>query len=254
MNYSNIISKIKPLDLIFFRGNNIISDIISDAERFQSKPPNDTIVWSHVGIVINTDILPNIKNAKNNTLYIWESTYSGNLATKDNISINTLSNKIYDIESNKPIFGVQIRELDLVIKSYLSSNGLVGHGQLINNPFDTKFGEWPSIFLQRKNDMINILTNLHIKYQYTPYELSPIDCLSFVCSCIRPLRPIFGTTDKIVCSEFITIIYQSLNIIPNTINPRNITPFDLSNPEFSENSDKKNGLINILLPITSIIL
>ena len=68
--YKEIKSIIKPLDMILFRGGEVVSSTIRILEKLQAGNGD----WSHVGLVVDTTILPNIPNGKDDKLYIWEST------------------------------------------------------------------------------------------------------------------------------------------------------------------------------------
>ncbi len=109
--YTDIRHLLTPLDLIFFRGNTLLSDCI---EGMQKEVIGDGD-FSHVGLVITKWALPSLKithpfvnSHPDDTLFLWESC----LAT-DNPDISP--DHTLDVESHEPVLGVQIRLLDKVI-------------------------------------------------------------------------------------------------------------------------------------------
>lgn len=214
MIISELLLKVKPLDLIFFTCNSIVSEIIKLAEEIDI----GNAQWTHVGIVVSTDILP-IKNGINGKLYIWES----------NISSTGIYNKIdtsasvLDIETEKGMFGVQIRDLEQVLRAYLSIEGSrVGWARLRKNPLDQDI---TTIYNTKC-----ALLNLYNEYNHIPFEDNPFNLLGFIICCIRPYREQDDKHRKVVCSEFICIIYKRIGLIPMVINPRDVTPEDLASP------------------------
>lgn len=101
-NYHILKNEMKNLDLLMFRGDDIISDIIADIQNEQQ--------FTHAGLVIHSNLLPGY-NLKPDHLYVLESTYSYNIEGMDNGPPDSITGQRF--------FGVQIRDLERVCKSYL---------------------------------------------------------------------------------------------------------------------------------------
>lgn len=85
INIKEINNFIKPLDMIIVKGNSIYSGAISAVEKLFL----DNGDWTHVGVVVDTTILP-IKNGVAGKLYLWQST----LSTKEDGNVETGKGKI----------------------------------------------------------------------------------------------------------------------------------------------------------------
>jgi hypothetical protein len=220
-----IFTKIKPLDLILFSGNNFLSRTIKLVEK--EKIGLGTI--SHVGIVVNKELLPHIKELEYNQLYIWESTNS-------RIKV---SNHPKDI-LGKSKFGVQIRNLKEVIEFYLKYQGRVFWGKLNNHPFRIKEKDSLSTYHQRKMDIIKTFKEIEINYGNSSFNLSFIDLAASVFPSLRPLRSFKKKLKKLFfkkkkksksyipffCSEFVAMIYKSISLLDENIDPANVVPVD----------------------------
>jgi hypothetical protein len=196
-------NNIKPLDLIIFRGSDFVSDTISLVENLGLGNGN----WTHVGLVVTTDIMP-IKNGVKDKLYIWESTIGGNVL---GIGLN-------DIEINKTVFGVQIRDLEEVVDKYDNNeNTRIGWCKLLTNPIDKDI-----------ENVKNIITSLHENIGNATYDYNCCNLLSTICNtCSNERREIFGNPNMYFCSELVAKIYIELGIIPKYIDPEKIAPVAL---------------------------
>jgi hypothetical protein len=116
--WCDLIKIIQPLDLVLFSGNDIISSTI---KTLQNKKLNIG-AFSHVGVIVNSEILPHIKEIQKNEWYIWESTSS--------LRLPGFENEVPDIFGDHKI-GVQIRNLKKVLDIY---NGNIYIGKLKDNP------------------------------------------------------------------------------------------------------------------------
>lgn len=104
-NYHILKDEMQNLDLLMFRGDDIISDSIADIQNQQQ--------FTHAGLVIHSNLLPGY-NLKPDHLYVLESTYSYNIEGMDNGPPDSLTGQRF--------FGVQIRDLETVCKSYLHND------------------------------------------------------------------------------------------------------------------------------------
>ena len=240
--YSEIKDQIKPLDLLLFRGNDFISDTIKEFEWLLEGCGE----FSHAGLVVDNKILPFVSQLKDDHLYVWESTMSGSCDGYNK------SGGVPDIEIGKGRFGVQIRDLEDVIISYEETNKsnvnenkntAVAWCQLIKNPFLTND--------DNRKEIIDELNRFHTQYGFRKYELNPLVLLSAIFGCCRKLRndydkmsimghnilvkfgKAYGKEDdedideeSVFCSQFVTMIYKRLNIIPKNIRSSDISPVD----------------------------
>jgi len=240
---------IRPLDMILFSGNNLVSKTIRLVER--EKRGLGTI--SHIGIVVTKDILPHIKELEEDKLYIWESTSSKNkIISKPTVEI--LQNK--DIYGQSK-FGVQIRELDHVVDLYLKYQGRVFWGKLKLNPLKCKNVSYRTQFQIKKN-VQSIMYEIEKKYGNSSFNLNIIDLAASIFPSLRPLRTLKKKISKIFkkkkqthvplfCSEFVAIIYKSLSIMDIDTDPSNIVPVDFLKAN-------ENGVPKIIKKIVEIVL
>jgi len=120
--WEDLVKMIEPLDLVLFSGNDLVSSTI---RRLQNKKL-DVGNFSHVGVIVSSDILPNIKELQVGEWYVWESTSS--------LRLPGFENEVPDI-FGKHKLGVQIRNLKKVIDIY---NGNIYIGKLKNNPLNRR--------------------------------------------------------------------------------------------------------------------
>lgn len=219
-----IFKKMKPLDLIMFAGNNLLSKTIRLVEK--EKLGLGTI--SHVGIVVTKELLPHIKELEKDKFYIWEST---------NSKIK-LSNHPKDI-LGKSKFGVQIRDLKEVVEHYLKFQGKVFWGKLDQHPLKTKHKDSLIVYHQRKLEIIEKFKEIEKNYGNSQFNLSFIDLAASVFPSLRPLRSFKNKMKKLFkrkkvkksytpffCSEFVAMVYKNINVLDENIDPANVVPVD----------------------------
>jgi hypothetical protein len=210
----DIKDKIKPLDLIVFRGSDFVSNSISLMEKIRLGKGD----WTHVGLVVTPEIIP-IKNSQPGKLYIWESTMSG----------RTLGDGVNNIETGAATFGVQIRDLEDVIDKYDNDiDTKIGWCQLINNPLNQKPDETNEAFIGRKLEICEKLSKFDNKIGNATYDYNLLNLLSTMCpTCTRCRRSVFGHAEKYFCSELVTNIYQIVDVMPKDIDPELVAPEEL---------------------------
>lgn len=250
--YAQVKDRIKPLDLILFKGNDAISSTVMQMEKFVLGNGD----WSHCGLVLSTDIVP-IRNGVPGRLYIWESVFD----------------TIKDVELDDYVFGVQVRDLEEVVSAY-------------NRPLDTKVA-WCRLrnSVDLNDETIRAKTALLYKmYNHVQYNYSLCDLLNtltphtgpfcqpcFHCSSrgiqagptvgsdgpsnarrkskrqtqpllrlpnhklkhIRDLDQSSLTVDehmrlntKLFCSELIALVYVQLGLLPPSVDPKKIAPVE----------------------------
>lgn len=189
----------QPLDLIFFRGTDVVSNTISALEAKILGSGE----FTHVGILINSDLMPWIPDLTPGKWYIWESVVS--------IPLAGFTDEIPDVRTGKGGYGVQIRDLDAVIKKY---SGVVVHGALKSH--------------LRRDFSAKKLKKLYRKYGMQKYDAN---CLSLFGAMIPKLRPLRDALvvekGHLFCSELVATIYRGLRILPKSTDPRNFVPMHL---------------------------
>lgn len=216
------IEDIKPLDCIFFKGTEFVSHAIVELEKITLGVGE----WSHVGLVVNREILPNLK-VEDDDLYIWESTISSNcpLVTSD----HTL-----DVESEEPVFGVQLRKLKDVVKNSINSSVKIGWGKLKHNPLYPFPYESEEVANKRIELIKTILDRVHRNNYHRPYQKNVCRLFAAVFtyfSCCRS-SCCFGD-DWMFCSQFVATVYESIGVISKYYDPELVLPQDLATPNYS---------------------
>lgn len=225
--YEKIKSQIKPFDLIVFKGEDFVSRTIAYFEK-RGKKNTKNGDFSHIGMIVTRDVLDE-PMMEHNKLYILESTVSGRFG--------------YNVKNihNSSFLGVQIRDFDNLIQHYdISDHTAIAWCHLINNPFQN-----PEI----KQNFNAIYQEVNHRY----YDANCFDLFSAIYPSMRTIRwfvdKIFRTGNFFFCSELVAYVYQKLNIYPNTIEPKNMTPDDIIHPE--EDSDPIPKVIDKITYITT---
>ncbi len=205
---------IQPLDVILFRG----VDPVSKAICFMEAKKIGRGDFSHIGMAITRDALdlPFLEPGK---VYVWEST----LSAKEGFWAR-FTDKVPDVETQGLRFGVQLRDLELVIPGYEASGGKVA---------------WCA-FRGRRPPLEEVraqLAALHAEYGHAPYSVGQMQVLSVVFPALRPLRdhisehrdriahfknvvlehartqrPVADTDHHMFCSEWVGTIYKRLGL------------------------------------------
>lgn len=208
-----VIDKIAPLDIIFYKGDGLVSTSISTIEKIFLNNGD----WSHVGLVITNDLIP-IINGKPNEKYIWET-------------FLPVSSEIKSCELDKQVNGLQIRKLVDVVDFYDDSiSSKIGWSKLINNPYKRNENDTDETYNNRIIQLKTILTNIYNEFtNKSEYQTNMLRSIG----AIIPFMEFFvdkKTDDKkhrFFCSEFVTYIYQSLGLISDKIVPGFIAPVEL---------------------------
>lgn len=234
--YGNIKQKMRSFDLIMFRGEGLISNLIRALEKKGNKIP-ESGDFSHAGIILRYDMLkyvyPDNPNINEDSVYIWESTSNGKLGSD-----------VLNIEGENFI-GVQVRNLDRLIVNYDSGNKTaIAFGALKKNPIDKMTPEnLKLLFVETFN-----------KYNKASYDWNACSLCGSVNKKYRACRDIsekiFNTDSWLFCSEFVACVYRDLGVYPATINPKNVVPSDIA--YYLSDVDKETtDIVNRLTYITT---
>jgi hypothetical protein len=231
ISYSTAKKCIAPLDLILFRGSEMVSRTIRFLEQLEVQNGE----WSHCGLVVTSDLVPTIRNAKPDRLYVWESTLSGQL-----------NDGVMDVESNAAVFGVQVRPLDKLVIEYNKPGRRIAWAKLLQNPCNMRDDEDDVEHELRLARLQQLMCALHLKYHNELYEINPIRLLAALFPCFRGLRNRFKTgKDLMFCSELVATVYCDIGVLdPQKVDPENVLPVD-----FIGDKDEEFKPVNRLPPI-----
>lgn len=205
ISYQNFKSEICSFDLILFAGADVVSHLIKYLEKrriTKALDENyDKYVFSHVGIAIRNDVLPELDD----DVYVWESTMSGRLGE---------GTKNVD---GKAFLGVQLRNFTDVLKNYDKSKKTRIAISHLRVPFDMDYARTQfQIFFDKKNK--------------TFYDANCYSLLSSLFVCLRGARSKMeresGTEEWLFCSELAALTYKSIGIFPDDINEKDVVPQD----------------------------
>lgn len=224
------LAKVAPLDLLVFKGSDLVSDTISGLESYMI----GTGAVTHVGVAMTRDLMPfvddfdtsNNDGSGDKELLIWESILSG-----------PLSDGVYNEENGKTTFGVQFRNLREVVSANIDkskTSDTVGVCKLKDNPTVRKSGESKHHYAARIGRLKRKLKRVYKRYNGTQFNFNFLDLLATVFPKLRPIRDIeektvgavLGTDKWLFCSEFATTLYQYIGVVDPKVNFRDATPAD----------------------------
>lgn len=232
-----------PCDLLLFRGIDVISKTICKIEKFEMGDGD----YSHVGIIVTRDVLPEVTELEPDRLYVLEST----------ATIHKFTDGVPDVRTKRRRIGVQIRDLELVVKIYLKNGGKISWGKLIRNPY-----------LYNKKDTCRKINELVKRIGYKSYDFSIFDELAAAFSFLRPIRLKFEgfeyegmkilSTLKITerksmeeikervlfCSDLVCLVYQTIGLIPIEIDSKDVMPI-----EFVKERIKGTKVVNVVMEL-----
>jgi hypothetical protein len=206
--------EINPLDVILFRGVDPVSHAICflEAKRFGRGD------FSHAGVVVTREALelPFLEPGK---IYVWESTLSAPAGFWARFT-----DKVPDAETQGLRFGVQIRDLELVIPGYSSNGGTVA--------WCAYRGQRPPMETVRRQ-----LLALHAEYGHAPYTANLLEVFGVVFPALRGMRDRFDRAEDrvahlvnvllerthkhtrladaehhVFCSEWVGIVFERLGL------------------------------------------
>ncbi len=234
---------VRPMDLILFRGVDAVSNAICVVEA-KKKGRGD---FSHAGLAVTREVLdlPFLEPGK---VYVWESTMSAPAGFW-----SKFTDQVGDAEGRDEVrFGVQLRDLELVIPAYEASGGHVA--------WSSFGGERPPDDEARAH-----LHQLYQEYGHAPYTANLLEVFGVVFPHVRHLRDAFDSAEDrlahfrnhilekahahghredgravedshhhVFCSQWVAMVYQSLELV-DIKDPRLVAPVDfLAHPLFEE--------------------
>ncbi len=202
-------SFIRPFDLILFKGSEIISDTIRFLEK--TRLGKGAGEFSHVGMIVTSEILDHPK-IKDNRLYIWESTMSGDLGEK-----------VKNVE-NRSFLGSQLRDFEDVMEKYdASKSTAIAWAKLTQNPCDNKSVDELKELKVKFNAIFR-------KYNGRPYDANIFSLMGALFPCLRQIRDCtewkFINSDWLFCSELCFHAYQDVGLYDVKFDARDVVPVD----------------------------
>jgi hypothetical protein len=204
ITWNDFLLQVDPFDLILFNTNNLVSKCIKIGQYVQTGSGG----WSHVGVVINNKVIPDIDDNEKLTWYLYES----NISNKKDIP-NMLENK----------YGVHLRPLYDIIKK--RGKNVIAWARLKHNPYSRYIIDEHDTMIDIDLDH-DISTAMEIlqKYNNREYDFNLCNLLGATFACCRPCRK---NDNKLFCSELVGHIYGDLGIIDtNKYKPIDILPVD----------------------------
>jgi len=196
--WEDAIKKIRPFDVLLFKGGDFVSDGIRKIEKLTTKIG----AFSHAALVISPRYL-GLSDLDPDKLYTWEITMSGKL-----------NDGVTDYKG-RSFLGVQIRPLDEVVAAVLRNGPRTRVAWL---PLKINIEEMLPIELQRK------ATALFTETYEAPYEACL--CVLLAASCPRLRCCSTQGTSRFFCSEFVAYILKGMGFLPVSCKEQNVIPVD----------------------------
>jgi hypothetical protein len=235
------ISQIRPLDLIVFRGSDLVSGLITKMEEHETGSMANV---SHVEVAMSAEWC-DVADLSSNNMYSWGSTLSGPL-NDGPCSV-----------SGKAVFGVQLRNLDELIESYLRNPAAnVGVCRLIDSPILRRPDESAADYAVRCEQLRMAINEAYVAYGNTKYDANPLALFGAMFPELRSLRDFVNDEpDKLLfCSEFVAALYKKVGIINDATDgiidgeipdAKNVLPTD-----FLGTDADKNGIVRPICETT----
>lgn len=252
---SEFVAKVRPLDLLVFRGAEGVSNAITKLEKLET----GSSAISHVEVAITREWCAKIKSIRaktkiadtDHTLFSWGSTMSG-----------PLNDKVDNAETGGSTFGVQIRVLEDLVREYVSSPGAnVGVCRLLDNPTEKRRDETVEEYALRAKELKKKIAAAYDEYNGRQYDANPIALLGSLFPSLRPLRnateEVLGKFSKanswLFCSEFAAALYVYLGIINDetdgVVDGKAPRPEDVVPVDFLGVDEDKNGIVKPICEI-----
>lgn len=212
---------VQPLDLLLFSG----TDGVSATIRFVEQRRLGRGDYSHAGLAVTRDVL-DLPFLEPGRIYVWESTMTAERGFLSNYTDRIANAELPDDGHDPEItFGVQLRDLELVIPGYEIGGGKVG--------WSAYRGERPHVDETRRQ-----LKDLHDEYGHSPYTADLVDVFAACYPATLKVADFFDKVENRVvhfrnhlrekigkpadrvdadhhmfCSEWVATVYKRLGII-----------------------------------------
>ena len=220
---------IQPLDPILFQG----VDAVSRAICFMEEKKLGHGGYSHMGLAVTREILdlPFLEPGK---LYVWEST----LSAKEGFWAK-FTDRVPDAETEGVRFGVQLRDLEMVIPGYEAAGGRVA--------WASYHGPRPSLEAMRRE-----LMALYDEYGHSQYTSNLLNVFGVVFPALRSARDLANRAEDrmahfmnnvlaradnaervkdadhhLFCSQWCATVYTRLGMAMKDFDPLLAAPVDV---------------------------
>lgn len=234
-SWKEVMHEMRPLDVLLFRGSDAISDLIATAEREAGDNGGE---FSHAGIVVTHELLPEVPGLLPGKVYVAESTCSFTFG-------GVMGDQPPDVVTGRGAWGVQIRDLSELVPSYLGTNpseAAIAWCPLTTNPWEVEAD---------RSGLAEKAMKMAYEFAGAPYDASLLDLLSTIIPWLRPARQVWkkvegvehfvltnlGIRDKmfdpstwVFCSQLVATILQRLGVLDGSVDPDDVTPSDFLGP------------------------
>lgn len=235
IDFEQLSKQFSPLDLMFFRGTDLANGMICAVSQITTGENR----FSHVGLIVNSEILPTVKELQPGKWYIWESTTSATSGIMANFVDNTPN-----IITGKGKFGVQIRDLEALTYSYTKDGGEMAWARLKNNPWTNAKNK------KERHLLISKISSIQELLGDRTYDANCLSLLGAGFPCCRKPRDRMakfvadgeeilvswnfykkstnnqGMGGWLFCSEMVATVYQDLGLIDDDKDPQDVIPVD----------------------------
>lgn len=215
--YNRIRNDLKPFDLLLFRGGDFISSLIRSLQKYDiNKDYGIADNFSHVGMVVTSDILDYQPYVKPGKIYILECAMSGKLGQG-----------VKSVEGDSRL-GIFLRDFDdLVYKYDTSDKTRVAVAPLKENP-------WEKATIKQRKELKRKFTRYFHSVNGGRYDLNPVNLLSVISSPFtkivrminKPIGKVTDTDEWLICSALVAKTYIEFGILPDSVEPKHTYPVD----------------------------
>lgn len=274
ITYESFRKGVKNFDIIFFKGDDIVNKIISEAEKMQTHIGD----FTHIGMALRGDSMPLDNILYNpNRLYILESTMGGKL-----------NGGVTAATDGKTHFGVQIRDFDEIwALEKKNPDTIIAWAPIEQEKvFDVEI--FNKITSPKTDADRALIYSLAEKYLGLNYDAQLLDLGATAgCGCLRVLRSLFKSDkkskgccgggccnwflrsvvetdiappkltesprDRMICSELVARVFQDAKYIkPGTVFSENVLPVDFIPKTRNETWDADKAIPVLIYSIHTI--
>jgi hypothetical protein len=230
---------LQPLSVVLFQGTDFISGTILGLESMV-KDKSHLLrygVWSHCGILITPDLMPNTPAMKDIQFAVMEMTCSGKMA----------GDPTPDLQTKKGRFGLQLRDFSSVMQTY---KGKIAICKLADNPFYKRQDETDNEYFERKRELTSSIENFYNIHRNTRYQLNFLRLLASVIPSLRFLRRFFrvGANWK-MCSDIVATFYKHIGVFGPEVITEDCIPQD-----FIKDEDEEIPIKTFIMPPIQILI
>lgn len=177
VDYDNHKNNLQPFSIVLFRGNGFVSSIIEKVERIANKIKDDELVFTHVGVLVNSQVFPSIRQLVGTEWAVMEMTMSKMLS----------GDPVPDLYSEGGYFGLQLRSLESLSDKY---DGDVYVLPMVMNPMDRLEKESIEEWVDRMKKMRDRALEFFLKFRMKFYQFNIFQMFASAFPAMRWIRKI----------------------------------------------------------------